>query len=180
MLMAATTKACAVCKKDFAPVRSMQRVCSLHCARRVPVIAKQTLKAERKVTKAKLDAIKPRGKWIAEAQTAFNGFVRARDAKLPCVSCGTTTASSWNASHYRSTGSAPSLRLDEANCHRSCAQCNLHLHGNLVPYRLELIRRIGQAEVDRLEGQQQPKKFTIDELREIRDRYRKMAKELAV
>ena len=49
--------------------------------------------------------------------------------------------------------------------------------GNLVLYRAELIRRIGLAEVERLEGPQPQRKFTIPDLREIRDKYRALARE---
>jgi hypothetical protein len=52
------------------------------------------------------------------------------------------------------------------------------LHGNLVLYRLGLIRRIGLEAVERLEGPHEPRKYSIDELREIRDTYRRRAREL--
>jgi hypothetical protein len=39
-------------------------------------------------------------------------------------------------------------------------------------YRAELIRRVGLAEVERLEGPHPPRKYTVDDLREIRDTYR--------
>jgi hypothetical protein len=51
------------------------------------------------------------------------------------------------------------------------------LSGNLIPYRLELIRRVGQTEVDRLEGPPSPDKLTRDELIAIRATY--LAKTLA-
>ena len=128
--------------------------------------------AARKVTRAQLDAIKPRGKWMAEAQTAFNAWIRARDSHLPCVSCGRMHEGQWHAGHFLTTGARPELRFDEQNCHRQCAPCNSHLHGNLVLYRPELIRRIGLAAVEHLEGHHEPKKWSISELKVIRDEYR--------
>jgi hypothetical protein len=82
----------------------------------------------------------------------------------------------WHAGHYLSTGARPELRFDEQNLHKQCSACNTHLSGNLVLYRAELIRRIGLDEVERLEGPQDPKKYTIDELKAIRDDYRKRLK----
>jgi hypothetical protein len=41
-----------------------------------------------------------------------------------------------------------------------------------VLYRAELIRRIGLAGVERLEGPHPTRKYTVDDLREIRDTYR--------
>jgi hypothetical protein len=51
------------------------------------------------------------------------------------------------------------------------------LSGNLIPYRLELIARVGQAEVDRLEGPPSADKLTRDDLIAIRAKY--LAKTLA-
>jgi hypothetical protein len=45
-----------------------------------------------------------------------------------------------------------------------------------VLFRLNLIAKIGLAEVERLEGPQVPKKYTIDELKAIRDDYRSRLK----
>jgi len=56
--------------------------------------------------------------------------------------------------------------------------CNTHLHGNLIHYRVNLIQKIGLAEVERLEGPQEPKKYSIDELKEIISTYRAKTKEL--
>jgi len=70
------------------------------------------------------------------------------------------------------------LRFDLANIHKSCQPCNTHLHGNLIPYRVNLIQKIGLAEVERLEGPQEPKKYSISELKEIISTYRKKTREL--
>lgn len=115
-----------------------------------------------------------------EVQQAFNAWVRARDAGLPCVSCGRPDDGHHqrHAGHYRSVGGHPALRFDPTNCHSQCATCNNHLSGNLVPYRAELIRRIGLAEVERLEGPQKPSKISRDELLAMKKRYAEMTREL--
>ena len=50
--------------------------------------------------------------------------------------------------------------------------------GNLGPYRMELIKRIGQEKVDWLEGPHEPKRYTIDDLKAIKAHYRALAREL--
>ena len=182
MLTSSPQAICTVCTKPFLRLNSMQVVCGVSCARRVPVMARKAkadaARAERAADKAKREALKPRSKWLQEAQAAFNAFVRLRDAGLPCISCGRFHNGSWDAGHYRSSGSCPELRFDEANCHRQCVPCNQHLHGNLSPYRAHPIARVGLAVVERLEGPNPPRRYTADDLREIRDRYRAKARAL--
>ncbi len=137
-------------------------------------------RADRVATKAKLEAIKPRSKWLAEAQSAFNAWIRLRDQHLPCISCGRFHRGQWHAGHYLTVGARPELRFDEDNCHRQCQPCNTHLHGNLVLYRAELIVRRGIAVVERLEGPHPAAKWSVDDLRGIRDRYKAKAKLLAL
>ncbi len=168
---------CSVCAAPFSPQLMGQVVCGVRCAQRTPVIARNTLKAERKETKKRIEAIKPRAKWLAEAQQAFNAWIRLRDEKLGCISCGATTGK-MNAGHYLSVGARPELRFDPQNVSKQCERCNTYLHGNLIAYRAELIRRQGQGAVDRLEGHHGPLKLSVDELRAIRDDYRAKTKAL--
>jgi len=164
------------CGLAFPAVRPMQAACSPLCAQRMAELKRQ--KAERKADAEKRDRLKPRAQWLNEAQWAFNKYIRLRDAKEPCVSCLRHHTGSYDAGHYRSVGSSPALRFDEANVHKQCVPCNQHLHGNTIPYRAELIRRRGIAEVERIEGPHDPKKYTVDELKAIRDLYRQKANEL--
>jgi hypothetical protein len=148
----------------------MQKACGLDCA--VKLATMKRAKTEAKATREARERIKPRGKWMAEAQAAFNSYIRLRDAALPCISCGRHHEGSYDAGHYLTTGARPELRFDEANVHRQCVPCNRHLHGNLVLFRAALLRKIGPAEVARLEGPQAPAKLDIAALRGIRDNYR--------
>lgn len=177
-MQAALVKSCEVCHQDFAPRNSMQRVCNLRCARKVPILARKQEKAEKRRVRARLDALRPLSYWRKQATHAFNAWVRARDAHLPCISCGRFHEGAHDAGHYLSTGARPELRFDEANCHRQCVPCNQHLHGNLVLYRVNLIARIGLAAVERLEGPHEPKHWSADDLRAIRDEYRARTKAL--
>lgn len=149
------------CGKEFTPRSSTHRVCSPKCA----------IKVVKEKNKERREAAKPRSKWLQEAQSAFNAWVRQRDAALPCVSCGRFHDGQWHAGHYLSTGARPELRYTETNVWRQCQPCNTHLSGNLVLYRAELIRRVGLEEVERLEGPHPPQKWTVDQLKEIKAHY---------
>lgn len=85
----------------------MQTACSPACALKLAkavnaVKAKQQHAADR-------ERIKTRAEVLAETQKAFNAWIRARDTKLPCVSCGRPNDGQHqrHAGHYRSTGSTP-------------------------------------------------------------------------
>ena len=132
---------------------------------------KASKKAASRAIKARKEAAKPRSKWLEEAQVAFNAWIRARDAGKGCVSCWTHNGKA-NAGHYLSIGARPELRFEPDNVHLQCERCNTYLHGNLIHYRQELIQRMGIDRVEWLEGPHDPKKYTIDDLREIRDHYR--------
>ena len=86
----------------------------------------------------------------AKAQTVFNAWIRNRDKGKKCVSCGSYNTE--HASHYYSAGKHTNLRFNEDNVHLSCLKCNYFLHGNLIPYREELIRRIGLERVESLDN----------------------------
>jgi hypothetical protein len=163
---------CQICKRPFLRRNSLQTACGIRCAAKVPKRARKALAA---ADKQRREAIKPRSKWIAEAQQAFNRWIRARDEGQGCISCGTHNGKA-NAGHYLSTGARPELRFDELNVHLQCERCNTYLHGNLIAYRTALISKVGQSVVDWLEGPHEPKKYSIDELRAIRDDYRARVK----
>lgn len=182
-------KTCKVCRVRFEPAKPLQSVCGHACAMTLAVskrgkAEKVALVKDKRETKAKLEKFKTRAQWIAEAQTPFNAFVRARDAGQPCICCGRSPNSdigvggSWDAGHYRSRGSAPHLRFDERNVHAQLKQCNRYDSGNVVGYRMGLIARIGLAAVEALEADQTPRKHTIDDLKQIKATYQTKTKQL--
>jgi hypothetical protein len=167
----------------------MQTVCGLDCAKSLAVSARGKAEKiaqvkERRETKVKLEKLKTRGQWITETQAVFNLFIRTRDAGKPCICCGryrdsdNGTGGTWDAGHYRSRGSAPHLRFDERNCHAQLKQCNRYDSGNVVGYRMGLIERIGQEALDALEVDQTPRRYTIEDLRDIKAKYTAKTKQL--
>lgn len=90
-------------------------------------------------------------------------------------------AESWKCvftGHYRTTAAAPQLRFDERNIHKQCVVCNQHKSGNLVPYRVELISRIGQEAVDEIESNHNRHRWTVEECRAIKAEYQQKLKDL--
>lgn len=171
------------CGVKFTPQRLGQAVCSPLCALAIKDVNKERARkalaqVERKAIKAAKERIKSRGDYLREAQTAFNAWVRERDAQLPCVSCGRHHQGQWHAGHYRTVAGSPELRFEPLNVWKQCAPCNNHKSGDIVNYRLELARRIGADQVAWLEGPHDPKKYTIDDLKGITAMYRAKLREL--
>jgi hypothetical protein len=164
------------CRQEFVPARPMQAVCGPLCG--LKLAREKREKAERRDTAVARLRIKTRAEWQKEAQVAFNAWVRARDARLPCISCGRHHQGQLHAGHFLSTGARPNLRFDPANVHKQCQPCNTHLHGNLVNYRINLIQRIGLAEVERLEADHAPRHYTVDQLKAMKREYAAAARAL--
>ena len=181
-------KKCKQCGKEFIPFRSTAICCSYSCATqwvaaRKEKLKKQEAKIERQLTKERKEKLKTRNDWIKECQVAFNAYIKERDKDKPCICCGKPLGESqvgggFDAGHYRSVGSSPHLRFNEDNCHGQRKYCNNWRSGNAVDYRLGLIERIGIERVEALEADNEPKKWTIDELKEIKQKYKLKLKEL--
>jgi hypothetical protein len=117
----------------------------------------------------------------AKTQKSCNEFIRARDKHLGCVSCDkpSTWQGQWHASHYRPSGNNSALRFHEMNIHKSCSECNNFKSGNLTPYRIVLIDKIGLSNVEYLENHNELYKWTLDDLKEITQYYKDKLKALA-
>lgn len=90
------------------------------------------------------------------AQDAFNAWVRKRDAKdghFVCISCNEPKSlRQMDAGHYYSRGNHSYLRYNENNVHGQCRKCNSFLSGHLIPYRENLIKKIGLDKVEELDA----------------------------
>jgi len=151
---------------------------------------------ERKELKARKERLKTKRDWVKEAQPEFNRFIRFRDWGKPCISCDTPieeiesnqgwkVGGAWDCGHYLSVGSHYELRFEEDNAHRQCKSCNAgskkfaHKARSVATrYREKLIDRIGLKQVEWLEGPHDAKNYTIEDLKEIKAKYRKKANEL--
>ncbi len=171
------------CRDSFVPQRLGQAVCSPKCALATVEVQKAKEKkslaqAGRRDIKVRKEALKTRADHAKDTQQAFNEWVRLRDADLPCVSCGRHHDGQYHAGHYRTVGANPELRFVEMNVHKQCAPCNNHKSGDIVNYRIELVKRIGAEAVEWLEGPHEPRKYTIEDLKAITAEYRAKTKEL--
>lgn len=176
------------CGRLFMQARPMQCVCSPACASRKVRAEK---KQEREETRKRKEAIKPLRKLLAEAQAAFNAYIRERDKDQPCISCGEMNppmkpGGQWDAGHFLSRGAYPELRFNEDNCHKQCKSCNggggrfAHKARTVAEdYERNLIERIGEDRFYRLkEGPHDLEKLTRDELIQKAATYRRKLREL--
>lgn len=178
------------CGIGFPPQRLGQAVCSPKCGLAIKDVnqakaRKSLAQVERREIKVRKEKLKSRADHLREAQTVVNEYVRLRDAHLPCISCDSTpndgdlmTGSRWDAGHYRSVGACPELRFEPLNIHRQCVKCNRNLSGNSVEYRIRLVLRIGAEKVAWLEGLHPACKYTVEEIKAIKAKYRAMTREL--
>eukprot|EP00456_Euglypha_rotunda_P086635 TRINITY_DN8790_c0_g1_i13.p1 TRINITY_DN8790_c0_g1~~TRINITY_DN8790_c0_g1_i13.p1 ORF type:complete len:190 (-),score=31.39 TRINITY_DN8790_c0_g1_i13:1299-1868(-) len=173
-------KACKTCGNPFTPRAMGQKCCSTPCA--IEHVRKiegakilSAARKQRKEARAKLMTVSD---WAKRAQTAVNAFVRLRDADLPCVSCGRHHQGQYHAGHFRTVKACPELRYEPDNIQKQCAPCNDHLSGNIVPYRAELIRRIGIERVEWIEGPHEPKRYRIEDLKAIEVEFKAKTNEL--
>ena len=178
-------KACknSECAAQFTPQRLGQAVCSPKCGLAIKDVNKDKARKalaliERKAIKAAKERIKSRANYLKEAQQAFNAYIRERDALLPCISCGRHHQGQWHAGHYRTVAGSPELRFEPLNVHKQCAPCNNHKSGDIVNYRIELVRRIGPEKVEWLEGPHNAKKYTIEQLQAIKAEYRALVRQM--
>lgn len=167
---------CAICRAEFVKRSISHKACSWACA--IELGNRASASRMRKEIKKQREKLKTRSEWLKEAQASFNAFIRERDKDLVCISCGRAHQGQWHAGHYRSVGAAPELRFEELNVHKQCAPCNNHRAGNVIEYRINLIKRIGIEKVEWLEGPQSAKKYTIEEAKNIKEMYKQKLKGL--
>ena len=180
------TKKCTICKQNFVPISTLAKACSPKCAIELTQRAKarkieQGKREQRRMDKARKQALETVPELTKKAQAAFNRYIRLRDKGKPCVSCGKPhdgNPNSFDAGYYRSVGSAPNLRFDENNVHGQCKHCNCYLSGNIVMYRQGLIGRIGLQVVEAIECDNAPRHYSKDDLRELVRVYRQKARDL--
>ena len=164
------------CREWYQPWSSLQKACSPACA--LVVGRQEQERKEKRELRHRKEKLKTRQDWLREAQAEFNKYIRLRDAALPCISCGRHHEGQWHAGHYRSVGACSSLRFDESNVQKQCMPCNAHKSGNVVEYRINLIERIGESEVERLETTNAMYPWSIEEAKTIKSIYREKCREL--
>ncbi|SEM50597.1 Bacteriophage Lambda NinG protein [Pseudomonas sp. ok272] len=179
-------KRCPECRVMFTKARESQVVCGeIECAlahgkseKGRAIAGKALAEVGRREIKVRKEKLKNRAEHLKDTQIAFNAWVRARDAELPCISCGRHHQGKYDAGHYRTVGSNPALRFEPLNCHKQCSPCNTQLSGDIVNYRINLVQKIGAEAVAWIEGPHEPKKYTVEELKAMTADYRAKTREL--
>lgn len=172
-------KTCKVCRTRFVALYStLQPVCSnVHCVLEFAKLNKH--KKEKRELKAMRERVKSISHWRRDLQQVFNQFIRLRDAKKGCVSCGKPLLAKYDAGHFYSVGSYPNLRFTETNCFGQCVECNQHKHGNLLEYRERILQRITQDELDELVRRKDlPLRLTLPEIKEQIQHYKNKIKQM--
>jgi len=157
-------KKCKVCRVWFRSDRQLQVVCdNIDCA--LSYSKKQIVKQQRQAKTAFNQSDKSKQK--QKAQSVFNKYIRLRDKGKGCISCGHKGDRQIHCGHYKPQGNNQQLRYNMLNCHAQCSICNNHLSGNLVPYRENLIKKIGLIKVEALESDKSIKKYDIEYLQKL-------------
>lgn len=171
-------KKCKCCPEKFTPRNTLQTVCSPKCAIQLANQLserkqKRQEKAERAAWNKRKSDLKPLKHWEDLTQRVVNDYItKGRDRDLPCISCGTWETVQWEAGHYRSRGAASHLRYSEDNLAKQCHRCNVQLSGNQQQYRINLVIKIGLQRVVALESDNNPYRYTREELTALRALYR--------
>lgn len=151
---------------------------------------KERVQQEKQSLKVRKLAVKPTSYFKAQAQQAFNAFIRARDYDQPCISCGETNppelhGGQWDCGHFKTVGGFPELRFEERNAFRQCKSCNAGSakYGAKAAtvaqqYEASLVARFGQELVDWLNGPHEMTHYRREDFIRIRDEYRKKTHEL--
>ncbi|HEF0061300.1 TPA: recombination protein NinG [Citrobacter pasteurii] len=189
---------CASCREWFHPVRDGQIVCSYECAcaagkeqtaktraetqRKEIKRQREEEKAGRQRRRAKRLELKTKPQWKKEAQTAFNRYVRLRDAGKPCISCGRLPEQKYGGTidcgHYRTRGAAAHLAFNLHNTASQCVQCNRDRSGAQKAFEQGLIERIGPEKVEALNNDHSIRKFDIPYLQRIKSIFTRKARAL--
>jgi len=192
-IMATSTRKCTGCKERFRVEAMIQTpnkqwFCNHDC---IAASMAKKFERQREARKKKADlkvkkkhaqekqAFRDNDKKLRmkEAQKAFNAFIRKRDEKEPCISCGRHHQGQYHAGHYKTTAARPDIRFNEDNCHKQCSVCNNHLSGNIGEYTPSLINKIGKARYDALIPTNTVK-YTCEQLKEIELKYKAKLKSL--
>lgn len=114
-------------------------------------------------------------------QTTFNKFIRLRDQKKGCVSCGRPVKmgeKNYSAGHYYTRGARSDLRFNEDNVWGQCNKDNVFPGVNtMANFKKEVIKRIGKERFKALSVRKK-QDYSPKKLKEIRSYYSVRIKKL--
>lgn len=122
-------------------------------------------------------------KALKQTQDVFNRYIRLRDEYKPCISSDVSWRSDFDAGHLFSVKQFNELRFEEDNVHAQSIGENRFNEGNFEDYIIKVEKRIGKERLNILIkkadlSKQRTKKWSLHELKEIRNKYNQKIKEL--
>ena len=188
-------KKCKICGKKFEPFNTLSRVCGWQCAliyakdqdkRKEKAIARKEkkefydndVKRQHNLTKTVFNRLR-----VLQEKEWF----RKTGQRPQCISCGKENMD-WCCGHFKTVASQGNLRYDTRNTYLQCNRyCNKALSGNIYGnkttrgYIKGLYDRFGEEKakeiIDYCETQTESKKWTAQELREMRKEFNKQIRE---
>lgn len=168
-------KKCKLCNLDQ-PLENFSSTMAKYCkpCKRIRAFEKQRESRQRQIdklkTRVKKTTSKTKRKTIAQekksTQRVVNRFIKDRDISRPCISCNQPIT---DAGHYIAQGSSGYLRYHPENIHGQDMRCNRYKSGNLIEYRISLIKKIGEDRVLWLEeNRHKIHKYTREQLEQIK------------
>ncbi|AZA49724.1 NinG protein [Chryseobacterium carnipullorum] len=119
--------------------------------------------------------------WLEDKlQDLVNAKVRRRDSVngfFICISCDELKSiNQMNAGHYypKEPRQYRSVKFDLDNIHGQCVRCNKYLSANLIPYRANLLLKIGEQRLIQLEqkaalnGFRYSREFLIEQIEKLK------------
>ncbi len=129
------------------------------------------------ITKKGRNGLKPKQKSISklmkECDALFSKQVRQKYADssgwIKCFTCGLCLPlKKMQNGHYISR-SVKFLRWSENNCRPQCVGCNIFKNGNLIEFRIGLVKENGRAAIEEMESyRHQPMKLTREYLEDLK------------
>lgn len=103
-----------------------------------------------------------------------------RDRQGRCITCGKIIpVKEANAGHYIHKSRSSAIYFDEFNIHLQCVRCNKYMGGQGAIYSKKLIEMYGIEKFNELHKRStESKKWSRQELEEIRDKYKIRSEEL--
>jgi DNA-directed RNA polymerase subunit N (RpoN/RPB10) len=170
-------KKCKVCAEPFYQTYStLQITCSVKCA----LVFNSEKEVKKRVKEMKIESQKL-SDLEKVARTIFQKYIRERDKSEPCLSCGTKQTQQWDGSHLFSAEQYSGVIFHELNVNKCCCYCNRNLHGNLLEYKENFIKKYGENAYTTLKEEANKTrlyKYSRAELIDIANKYKAKLKEM--
>lgn len=177
------TKKCRNCQEKFEPKNSLQVVCGIKCSIEYNKTKKEKQAVKFKEYEQENKEEKKVKAALINTRIQVHEYIRLRDKGKPCISCNTPYKSDFEAGHHYSGASYLTLKFNLDNIHGQCLYCNRFKDGRFDEYALNLPYRIGIKKYNDLQSlasidKQFSKVWNLENLKEIREKVKKLRKDL--